>query len=731
MESQLAFYGLAPFLLIIVTAAGVPLSAELTEFNITPYRHLIMSLAMLFIPLILGVMSGFILLDERDENMIQYFAVTPLSKRGYVMIRLILPMAMTLCYSILLFASGGLMAPGAVNLLFVLIMVTLEAPIYTLLLAAYVANKVEGLALMKGFSLLTLMPAAVYFIPVPWQLFGVFTLLDSENVLGGNIPRRAFSRFRDHRNCAAHYDTAVFIPEVFGENRPIGVYPAPFCNKVLKHKREAGYPMKKHMKLCLCMMMIFVLTLAGSMDGLGAEEKGGLKEQIDQLLKTEPDLKGALAGISVRSAESGKMIYGHMGDTRMRPASNLKLLTAAAAYSVLGEDYTFPTEVMADGARAAGTLKGSLYIKGKGDPTLLTADFQQMAKALRKQGITVIRGDLVGDDSWYDEIRYSQDLSWTDEDAYYGAQISALTVSPNEDYDAGTVIIDVNPAGKTGKKPAVLLTPQTNHVKIKNDAKTVAADGKKDITIKRKHGGNTIQIKGTIPQGASRVRQWVAVWEPSEYALDLFKQALHQQGIRILGKTKIGKAPKTAHRITTHQSMPLSELMIPFMKLSNNGHGETLIKEMGRAARREGSWDQGLEVLNTELQRFGLDTEKIVLRDGSGISHINLISAHQITKLLYSVQDEKWFPSFARSLPVAGESDRMVGGTLRNRLKDPALKGKVRAKTGSLSTVSSLSGYVDTASGKTLIFSILLNQLVDDEKGKDIEDKIVQILASS
>ncbi|MBK4208603.1 D-alanyl-D-alanine carboxypeptidase/D-alanyl-D-alanine-endopeptidase [Bacillus licheniformis] len=270
------------------------------------------------------------------------------------------------------------------------------------------------------------------------------------------------------------------------------------------------------------------------MDGLGAEEKGGLKEQIDQLLKTEPDLKGALAGISVRSAESGKMIYGHMGDTRMRPASNLKLLTAAAAYSVLGEDYTFPTEVMADGARAAGTLKGSLYIKGKGDPTLLTADFQQMAKALRKQGITVIRGDLVGDDSWYDEIRYSQDLSWTDEDAYYGAQISALTVSPNEDYDAGTVIIDVNPAGKTGKKPAVLLTPQTNNVKIKNDAKTVAADGKKDITIKRKHGGNTIQIKGTIPQGASRVRQWVAVWEPSEYALDLFKQALHQQGIRIL-----------------------------------------------------------------------------------------------------------------------------------------------------------------------------------------------------
>ncbi|MCY8400241.1 ABC transporter permease [Bacillus haynesii] len=174
-DSMLAFYGLAPFLLIIVTAAVVPLSAELTEFNFTTYRHLIMSLAMLFIPLILGVMSGFILLDERDENMIQYFAVTPMSKRGYVMVRLILPMALTLCYSTLLFASGGLMAPDAAHLLFVLIMVMLEAPIYTLLLAAYASNKVEGLALMKGFSLLTLMPAAVYFIPLPWQLFGVFT----------------------------------------------------------------------------------------------------------------------------------------------------------------------------------------------------------------------------------------------------------------------------------------------------------------------------------------------------------------------------------------------------------------------------------------------------------------------------------------------------------------------------------------------------------------------------
>jgi len=175
--------------------------------------------------------------------------------------------------------------------------------------------------------------------------------------------------------------------------------------------------------------------------------------------------------------------------------------------------------------------------------------------------------------------------------------------------------------------------------------------------------------------------------------------------------------------------MPLSELMIPFMKLSNNGHAEVLVKEMGKVVHGEGSWEKGLEVMAAELSRFGIDTSTLVLRDGSGISHANLIPANQITKLLFMAEKEEWFPVFQRSLPVAGVKDRMIGGTMRNRLKEKNLKNRVAAKTGTLTGVSTLAGYVETSSGETLIFSIMLNNLLDDREGRKVEDRIVRMLA--
>jgi serine-type D-Ala-D-Ala carboxypeptidase/endopeptidase (penicillin-binding protein 4) len=455
-----------------------------------------------------------------------------------------------------------------------------------------------------------------------------------------------------------------------------------------------------------------------------------MTQKINQLINTEPELKGAIAGISIRSATDGKIIYDHQGDVRLRPASNMKLLTAAAALNILGKDYTFTTEVLTDGTVKKKTLNGNLYIKGKGDPTLLKSDFDKMAAEIKKRGIKKIKGNLIGDDSWYDDVRYSLDLPWSDETTHYGAQISALTASPTKDYDAGSVRVIVQPGTRKGDKAIVNMTPKTNYLKIVNHAGTVQADGKTKITIEREHAKNIITIEGKIPTDAKPKKDWIGVWDPTRYAVSLVKQSLKEHGIIVTGKLKTGKVPDTARILTTHQSMPLSELLVPFMKLSNNVHAEILIKEMGRVIKGKGSWDMGLRVLKTEMVKFGVDPNTLVLRDGSGVSHVDLIPANQLTQLLFAVQKEKWFSSFLHSLPVAGASDKMVGGTLRNRLKDPIVRGKVNAKTGTISTVSSLSGFIKTNSGETLIFSILLNNLMDESKGKKLEDKLITILAN-
>ena len=500
---------------------------------------------------------------------------------------------------------------------------------------------------------------------------------------------------------------------------------------ILSFRRENILRFKKYIIVLLFAVLAFLPFFIddNQQKVIATDDYAQLGNSINKILQDER-LDGATTGVSIREAATGEIIYDHFGDTRLHPASNMKLLTEAAALETLGEDYRFSTEVLTDGQVKGGVLQGNLYLKGKGDPTLLKQDFDVFAINLASKGIKKINGNLVGDDTWYDNIRLSRDINWTDESYYYAAQVSALTASPNADYDAGSVIIEAHANTKVGEKATFKVVPETDVVKIINRSKTVASGGTKDITIEREHGTNNIIIEGTVPVGGTVTREWIAVWEPSYYALDLFRKSLMEQGIKFGGEPQVtlGETPNKAQLLTSKDSMTLKELSIPFMKLSNNAHAEVLAKEMGKVVYGEGSWDKGLQVIEENAASLGLNMDTIMIRDASGISHINLIPANEVSNLLVSVQSKPWYQTFLTSLPIAGVNERFVGGTLRNRMKTGATVGNVKAKTGTITAVSALSGYATTKDGELLVFSVLINN--DLASVTPIEDQIATAIAN-
>ena len=461
-------------------------------------------------------------------------------------------------------------------------------------------------------------------------------------------------------------------------------------------------------------ILVFISQKESAKHADPSSDSGTLGNEMNKVL-TDPRLKGATISISIRNASDGEVVYSNHGDTRVHPASVMKLLTGAAALETLGQDYTFNTELYTDGLIQDGVLSGNLYLRGQGDPTLLKKDLDKFVVNLKAKGVHTINGNIYGDDTWYDSERLSQDLNWSDEPFHTGAQISALTVSPNDDYDAGTVIVEVSPANKTDKAASIRMIPENNYVEIVNKTRTVKKNGLKSISVERLHGSSTVVVSGTIPKGATKTKSWVSVWEPTSYALSLLKTAIDARDIHFVTIPKVDRAtvPFGATLLTSKQSMMLEELFIPFMKLSNNGHAEMLVKEMGRQLGQEGSWDEGLAVMERTLAEMGMDPKKMLLRDGSGMSHKTLVTANEVTNLLFEAQTEPWYPVFLNSLPVAGKSDRLIGGTLRNRMKGTAAEGKVQAKTGLLNGAVAISGYTKTKDDETLIFSVIINNHLD------------------
>lgn len=460
-----------------------------------------------------------------------------------------------------------------------------------------------------------------------------------------------------------------------------------------------------------------------------APQDTALGGAIERILADER-LDGAAASVIVRDAESGEVLYEHRSGSRLMPASNTKLATSLAATALLGPDHRFRTDVLADGRQRGHVLRGDLYVRGTGDPTMLAEDYDALAAEIADAGIEHVTGDLVADDTRFDDQRLGRSWAADDESAYYSSQISPLTVAPDTDYDAGTVYIEASPGDEPGDDPKVTVTPPNDYVTIDVRGTTVAEGERDTLSIEREHGNNTIVIGGDIPVGANPTRSWTAVWEPTGYAAAVFADALADHGVRVHGDTRLGEAvPKDADVLASHDSMPLEDLLVPFMKLSNNNHAEALTKAVGHEVVGEGSWDAGLAAIEDYLVKEGVDPDTFRQVDGSGLSRMNVFPSAEFAQLLVSVRDAPWFDAWYASLPVACEPDRMVGGTLRSRMCDTPAAGNVHAKTGSLTGASGLSGYVTDADGRELVFSILLNNyLASSVKG--IEDAIAITLAS-
>ncbi|AZF09251.1 D-alanyl-D-alanine carboxypeptidase [Pseudomonas sp. R2-37-08W] len=431
---------------------------------------------------------------------------------------------------------------------------------------------------------------------------------------------------------------------------------------------------------------------------------------LDQLL-ADPALRGATVSLTVRDVRSGDMLYQHNPSTRLVPASNLKLLTTTAAMDVLGAQYRFATQLLSDGTRQGERLTGNLYLRGLGDPTLQLADYQALAAQLASQGIRQVQGDLVFDDTWFDAERLGVDWSQDDETTYYGAQISALTVAPNADFDAGSVLVTATAPMRTGLPVTVEIYPPTDYLQLSNRA--LSGPGN-TYGVNRRHGTNLLQLSGTVAPGRQS-EQLVSVWEPTQLVANLFEQALARQCIQVMGRRVIGAAsPATANVLVEHRSAPLQELITPLLKLSNNNMSEALLKAMGRKTANSGTAAAGVAAVAGFLKRQGVDTSTLSQVDGSGLSRRNLLSSQTLTDLLLAASKQPWFDAWYNALPIAGNSDRMTGGSLRYRLHATAAENNLHGKTGSMSGVSSLSGYLTDAQGRRLVFAMISNNYLSD-----------------
>lgn len=418
-------------------------------------------------------------------------------------------------------------------------------------------------------------------------------------------------------------------------------------------------------------------------------------------------------GISVRSVDTGEGLFELNSTKLIMPASNMKILTLAAAAERLGWEYTFETTVMTAATIEDGILKGDLIVVGSGDPTIggRAADtgngrlFDEWAEQLVGLGIRTIDGRLIGDDRAFDDDGLEAGWLWDDLAFSYAAPIGALT------YESNAVELVVRPGAAAGDSAELIVSPADGGLMVENHVITSPVGGDFSLSLRRGPGTTRLIARGAVPIGTPDFARTVSVDNPTEFFLAALRRTLAAHGIIVTGPAldiDALAAPPDLSRcrvLLSHRSAPLSTLAVPMMKLSLNLYADTLLKVLGAASSRPGTLQAGRQVEGEVLRSWGVAPDDVVLSDGSGLSRYNYVTVEALVSVLQHVaRDLRHAASFAATLPVAGQD-----GTLGSRMQGTAAEGNARAKTGSMTGVRAVSGYVRSRDDEPLAFSMVIN----------------------
>ncbi len=446
-------------------------------------------------------------------------------------------------------------------------------------------------------------------------------------------------------------------------------------------------------------------------------------QRLDRALETD-GLRGArVAALAVRASD-GSVVYQREPDRMMIPASNAKVLTALASLDAFGPTHRFETRILTSAPLDAGGVARDLIVVGGGDPALTSEDYWRMAAELREAGLSEVAGNLVVDDGLFDRVRWHPSVKGVSSRAYH-APVGAL----NANY--GSFAVTVQPGAAKGAPVAVRLTPPVDYLQLSNQGTTLAAKKRRTLVVDRAagRGHEVVSVRGGVRTRDKRRAYYRSVLEPDLYAGHVLKMQLAAVGIPVTGRVVRGRVSEAAEPLHEFEGRPMLEVVQLFMKYSNNGIAEALVKNMGvMVSGGVGSWASGMPELRRRLLALGVPAAGFDLVDGSGLSYDNRVSPRALVVALRAGRKAfRFAPEFEASLPIAARD-----GTLEERAEEA--RDRVRAKTGLLNNVTGLSGFAQVGGmdgwHDDVVFSVLVNGTREgDEAAMDALDRFAAILA--